>query len=109
MALGITDEDMAGELQVTTEQLVVIEAHEGHPRSENIGRAWDLALGRIVKAREDAGRDEAAAASEGPPDTSDTLRQWGTGPEHAHSTPTAATMPNAKAAQAAKPRKTGGD
>ncbi|KKL88635.1 hypothetical protein LCGC14_1922740 [marine sediment metagenome] len=106
MALGISAEEMAGELQITTEQLVVIEAQTSLPRAEEVGRAWDLALGRIVKAREDAGRDEAAAASEDPPDTSDTLRQWGTGPEHAHSTPTEATMPNAKAAQADK---TGGD
>lgn len=93
---------MASELQVTTEQLVVIEAYEGLPRSEDIGRAWDLALGRIVKAREDAVNDEAAVASEDPPDTSDALRQWGTGPERAHSAPTKATAPAAKAAQVNK-------
>lgn len=102
IALGISNEEMASELQVTTEQLVVIEAHDGLPRSDDIGRAWDLALGRIVKAREDAVNDEAAVASEGSSDTSDALRQWGTGPERAHSTPTKATAPAAKAAQANK-------
>lgn len=99
IALGISNEEMASELQVTTEQLVVIEAHDGLPRADAIGRAWDLALGRIVKACEDAVNDEAAVASEGPPDTSDALRQWGTGPERAHSMPTEAPAPDAKVAK----------
>ena len=99
IALGISNEEMAGELQVTTEQLVVIEAQESHPRLDEISGAWDAALGRIVKAREDAANDEAAVASEGPPDTSDALRQWGGGPERPHSTPTEAAVPRAKAAK----------
>ncbi len=93
---------MASELQVTTEQLVVIESYDNQPRSEDVGMAWDLALGRIVKAREDAASDEAAVASEGPPDTSDALRQWGTSTERADSAPTEATAPRAKAAKADK-------
>ena len=105
MALGISANEMAGELRITTEQLVVVEAQTSLPRAEEVGRAWDLALGRIVKAREDAVNDEAAVASDGPADTSDALRQWGTSPERAHSTPTEATTPSAKAAQATKPRK----
>ncbi len=107
-ALNISAEEMAGELEVTTEQLVVIETDQGLPREEDVNRAWDLALGRIVKAREDAVRDEAAASdgppdtSDAPPDTSDALRQWGGDPERAHSTPTQAKKPRAKAAQADK-------
>ncbi len=101
-ALNISAEEMAGELEVTTEQLVVIESHDHLPRAEDVARAWDLALGRIVKARADAAHDEEAAAVEGPPDTSDALRQWGTGPERTHSTPTQAKAPRAKAAQANK-------
>lgn len=105
IALGISADEMAAELQITTEELVVVEAQNTLPRSEAIGRAWDLALGRIVKAREDAVHDEAAAASEDPPDTSDALRRWGEGAERAPSAPTEAAVPPAKAGRASQPRK----
>jgi hypothetical protein len=108
MALGISADEMAAELRITTEQLVVVEAQTSLPRLEDVGRAWDLALGRIVKAREDAAHDEAAAASEGPTDTSDALRQWAEGTERAHSAPTVATVPPAKAGRASQPRKATG-
>jgi hypothetical protein len=104
-ALGISVDEMAAELRITTEQLVVVEAQTSLPRPEEVGRAWDLALGRIVKARQDAVRDEAAAASEGSVDTSDALRRWGAGPERAHSAPTEAAVPPAKAEPASQPRK----
>jgi hypothetical protein len=105
IALGISAEEMAGELRVTTEDLVVIEGLGNQPRADDVGRAWDLALGRIVKARQDATQDEAVVASEGPADTSDALRQWGEDAERAHSTPTQAAVPPAKAARASQPRK----
>jgi hypothetical protein len=108
MVLGISADEMAAELRITTEELVVVEAQDTLPRLEEVGRAWDLALGRIVTARKDAVHDEAAAASEGPTDTSDALRQWGEGAERAHSAPTEAAVPPAKASRASQPRKASG-
>ncbi len=105
IALGISAEEFAAELQITTEELVVVEAQRSIPRSDAVGRAWDLALGRIVKARQDATQDEAATASDDDGDTSDALRQWGEGPEPAHSAVSEAKVPPAKAAQAKRPRK----
>lgn len=101
LALGISDEEMAAELRITTEELVVVEVQaDSLPRTEDIGRTWDLALGRIVKARQDATQDEAADTGR---DTSDALRLWGTGPERAHSAPTRATVPPSEAEPAPQP------
>lgn len=90
-ALAISADEMAAELRITTEQLVVVEAQNTLPRSEASGRAWDLALGRIVKAHQDAAHDEEAAAREDSADTSDALRRWGERPDSPESAHGAAT------------------
>lgn len=76
IALGITADVMAGELGITVEQLTVLEARAESFTRENAGRAWDLALGRIVHAREDAVRDAKTAVQEQQERGTDALRQW---------------------------------
>lgn len=113
LALDISAEEIAAELQITTEELVVVEAHTSLPaKTEDVGRAWDLALGRIVKARQDATQDEAVAAEaptaeeatarDSSVHTSDALHRWGEGPERAPSAASEAAVPPAKAAQASR-------
>lgn len=88
MALGISAEEIAGELGITTDALVVVEAHETGP----VGRAWDLALGHILHARQDAVQDEAKDATQ----EGDALRRWGeqrNGPKSARIAATVAAVP----------------
>lgn len=77
LTLGITAEDMAVELGITVEQLTVLEARAEATAREAAGRAWDLALGRILHARSDAVEDAARVEQERLERPADALRQWG--------------------------------
>jgi len=76
VALGIPDEAMADELGITTAQLTVLEARTEAAAHEDAGRAWDLALGRILYARTEAGSEATKAAQERKERSTDALRTW---------------------------------
>jgi len=70
---------MAAELGITVTNLVVVEAQADAAPRQDVGRAWDNALGRILRARRDAVQDEAKDATaqhEATPE-GDALRRWG--------------------------------
>jgi len=68
---------MANELGITVEQLIVLEARAEATAREAAGRAWDLALGHILHAREDAVKDAVRVEQEHTERPTDALRQWG--------------------------------
>jgi len=77
ITLSITAEELADELGITVEQLIVLETWADESARQDAGRAWDEALGRILRAREDAIKDAARVEQEQRERPADALRQWG--------------------------------
>ena len=67
---------MAEELGITTAQLTVLEARTEAAAYEDAGRAWDLALGSILRGRTEEGREADTAALERRERSTDALRTW---------------------------------